>query len=116
MGQTHKVIFAPRASQDLEAIVKFIAKNSGTMIAERFGMQLVDKALSLAALPERGRVVPEMGLPYREIIFGVTGLFTRLKGWLWKSFGSGTPPEAYRRSTLMNLVTPPEPANERHTR
>jgi plasmid stabilization system protein ParE len=49
--------------------VHYIAKNAGSEIAERFGVQLIEKALSLGALPERGRVVPEIGRPFREIIF-----------------------------------------------
>jgi toxin ParE1/3/4 len=51
------VIYVRRASQSPE-------------IAERFGVSLVHKALSLAKLPERGRVVPELAIPeIREIIF-----------------------------------------------
>jgi len=69
MGRTHKVIFAPQASRDLEAIVRYTVRHSSPEIAERFGVQLVEKALSLASLPERGRVVPEVGEPFREIIF-----------------------------------------------
>ena len=69
MGQGYKVIFAPQAGRDLEAIVGYIARNAGAEVAERFGLQLVDKALSLATFPERGRVVPELGVPFREIIF-----------------------------------------------
>jgi plasmid stabilization system protein ParE len=69
MGQSHKVIFAPQAGRDLEALVRYITRQASPEIAERFGLQLVDKALSLAVFPERGRVVPEVGLPFREIIF-----------------------------------------------
>lgn len=69
MGQGYKVIFAPQAGRDLEALVGYIARNAGAEVAERFGLQLVDKALSLATFPERGRVVPELGVPFREIIF-----------------------------------------------
>jgi toxin ParE1/3/4 len=69
MGQSYKVVFAPRAGRDLESAVRYIAQHAGSEVAERFGMQLVDKALTLATFPERGRVVPEVGLPFREIIF-----------------------------------------------
>lgn len=69
MGHSHKVIFAPQAGRDLESLVRYIARQASPEIAERFGLQLVDKALSLATFPERGRIVPEVGAPFREIIF-----------------------------------------------
>jgi len=69
MGQEFKVVFAPRAERDLESAVRYIAKHAGSEITHRFGMQLVDKALTLSRFPERGRVVPEIGLPFREIFF-----------------------------------------------
>lgn len=69
MGQEYKIVFAPQAGRVLEAIVHYIAKHAGSNVAERFGVQLVEKALSLHAFPERGRVVPEVGAPFREIIF-----------------------------------------------
>ena len=69
MGQNFKVIFAPRAGRDLENIVHYIAKHAGAEIAERFGIQLIEKALSLKTFPQRGRIVPEVGEPFREIIF-----------------------------------------------
>jgi len=53
----------------LESAVRYIAQHAGSEVAERFGMLLVDKALTLSTFPERGRVVPEIGLPFREIIF-----------------------------------------------
>jgi len=53
----------------LGLLVRHIAIHSGGDVAERFGVKLIQKALTLATLPERGRVVPEVGLPYREIIF-----------------------------------------------
>ena len=80
MGQNFKVIFAPRAGRDLESIVYYIAKNAGSEIAERFGIQLVEKALSLRVFPERGRVVPEVGEPFREIIFRSYRIVYRLSG------------------------------------
>jgi plasmid stabilization system protein ParE len=69
MGKSYKVIFAPRAGCDLESIVRYIARNAGSDVAEKFGVRFVEKALSLATFPERGRVVPEIGLPFREVIF-----------------------------------------------
>lgn len=64
----HKVIFAPQALRDLEEIVRHISHLASSETAVRFGTQLVNKAVTLSSLPERGRVVPEIGLPYREII------------------------------------------------
>jgi toxin ParE1/3/4 len=80
MGQNFKVIFAPQAGRDLETIVQYIAKHAGAEIAERFGIQLVEKALSLKTFPERGRVVPEVGQPFREIIFRSYRIVFRLSG------------------------------------
>ena len=101
MGQSYKVIFAPQAGRDLESLVRYIARHASAKIAERFGLQLVDKALSLATFPERGRIVPEVGLPFREIIFSSYRIVYRLSDGLvevvrfWQrliSLGSLTPP------------------------
>ncbi|HEX3797807.1 MAG TPA: type II toxin-antitoxin system RelE/ParE family toxin [Verrucomicrobiae bacterium] len=69
MDETYKVVFAPRAMRDLEMLVRHISVQSDAEIAIRFGTALVNKALSLSSFPERGRVVPEVGEPFREIIF-----------------------------------------------
>lgn len=82
MGQGYKVIFAPQAGRDLESLVRYVARNAGSEIAERFGLQLVEKALSLAVFPERGRVVPEVGLPFREIIYRSYRIVYRLSDGL----------------------------------
>lgn len=83
MGRDYKVIFAPQAGRDLESIVRYIAKHAGTQVAERFGMQLVEKALTLARFPERGRIVPEIGMPFREIIFRSYRIVYRLsEAWV----------------------------------
>ncbi len=79
MGKSYKVIFAPRAGRDLENIVRYIARHAGSDVAERFGVRLVEKALSLATVPERGRVVPEVGEPFREIIFRSYRIVYRIK-------------------------------------
>jgi len=66
----YKVILTPQSMGDLEAIVTFIAKDNSER-ARTFGNELIDRALSLATLPERGRVVPEIGEPViREIMHG----------------------------------------------
>ncbi len=65
-----KVILSPRAIQDLSEIVRYISFDN-PRAAEKFGYALIDAALSLRTLPERGRFVPEFadGIT-REIIYG----------------------------------------------
>ena len=64
-----KVILSPRAIQDLKEIVRYISFDN-PKAAERFGYALIDTALSLATLPERGRLVPEFddGMT-REVVY-----------------------------------------------
>jgi toxin ParE1/3/4 len=65
-----KVILTSQSQNDLEAIVTFIAKDNPGR-ARTFGNELIDRALCVAAFPELGRVVPEIGEPaVREIIHG----------------------------------------------
>ncbi len=65
-----KVILTPQAICDLEAVVSFIA-NDNPERARTFGHELIDRALSIAAFPERGRVTPEVGeAAVREIVHG----------------------------------------------
>jgi plasmid stabilization system protein ParE len=63
-----KVILSPRSIQDLREIVRYISFDN-PKAAERFGYALIDAALSLGTMPERGRFVPELadGIT-REII------------------------------------------------
>jgi plasmid stabilization system protein ParE len=53
-----KVILTPQAQDDLRQIVSFIARNNPQR-AKSFGHELIDCALTLDDIPERGRVVPE---------------------------------------------------------
>ncbi|HEX5399691.1 MAG TPA: type II toxin-antitoxin system RelE/ParE family toxin [Verrucomicrobiae bacterium] len=63
-----KVILTPQSQEDLQEIVSFIARQHPVR-AKSFGNELIDRALTLAELPERGRVVPEISDPaVREII------------------------------------------------
>jgi plasmid stabilization system protein ParE len=48
-----KVIYQPLALDDLEAIVRHVAKED-LQAAARLGMSLLDRAESLAEFPERG--------------------------------------------------------------
>ena len=52
------MILSPRAIQDLGQIVRYISLDDPEA-AERFGHALLDAAMSLGSLPERGRLVPE---------------------------------------------------------
>jgi plasmid stabilization system protein ParE len=64
------VILTPQSQEDLRSIVWHIARDNPER-ARAFGHQLIDKALSIGALPERGRVVPELNDPsVRELIHG----------------------------------------------
>ena len=65
-----QVILSPRAIQDLGEIVRYISLDN-PQAAERFGYALIDAALSLKNLPERGCLVPEFddGLT-REVLHG----------------------------------------------
>ena len=63
-----KVILTPQSQDDLCEIVSFIARNNPQR-ARSFGNELIDRALTLGELPERGRVVPEISEPsVREIV------------------------------------------------
>jgi plasmid stabilization system protein ParE len=64
-----KVFFSVEALSDLEQIVVYIARHDADAAA-RLGNQLVDAAVSLNTLPERGRMVPEFQrAELREIVF-----------------------------------------------
>jgi toxin ParE1/3/4 len=64
-----KVLLSPEALSDLEGIVAYIAPHD-LEAAERLGNHLLDRALSLNTLPERGRMVPEFHeADLREVIF-----------------------------------------------
>ena len=95
-----KVILTPQSIDDLKEAVVFIAPHNPER-ARSFGNELIDRALTLATFPERGRVVSEIGEPaVREIIQAPTGSFTkssRSKAWCMCS-ASGTARAASRTS------------------
>ena len=63
-----KVILTPQSLDDFREIVTYIAKDNPGR-ARSFGNELIDRALSAATFPERGRVVPEIGEPsVRELV------------------------------------------------
>lgn len=53
------MIISPRALLDLKEIVRYISMDN-PQAAHRFGEKLVCAAESLAQMPERGRIVPEL--------------------------------------------------------
>ncbi len=64
-----KVIISPRAIQDLKEIVRYVSFDN-PQAAQELGDGLIDAALSLAKMPERGRLVPEIhDLVTREILY-----------------------------------------------
>ena len=64
------VVLTPQSQEDLRGIVSFIAQHN-LVRAKSFGNELIDRALTLVELPERGRVVPEISEPFvREITHG----------------------------------------------
>ena len=81
MGENYKVVFSPRSRLDLKELVTYTRQASGdAAIAERLGTALIEKALTLASLPDRGRIVPELGVSQvREIIFKSYRIVYRVK-------------------------------------
>jgi plasmid stabilization system protein ParE len=64
------VILTPQSQDDLGIIVRRIAADNPER-ARAFGNELIDHALSIGSMPERGRIVPELREPsVREIIHG----------------------------------------------
>jgi plasmid stabilization system protein ParE len=74
-----KIIFSEPAIDDLENIVRFIAKDSREAAA-RFGGKLIGSVRHLAEFPRSGRVVPEQSDGnIREIICKPYRIFYRVK-------------------------------------
>ena len=64
------VILPPRAEEDLQGIVVFIARRNEER-AQSFGNELINKALVLGDRPRLGRVIPKQPYPaVREILHG----------------------------------------------
>ena len=74
-----QVFLAQEALSDLERLVAYIAAQNPEA-ATRLGYDLLDSALSLANLPERGRVVPEFRRgDLREIVVRSYRIIYRIK-------------------------------------
>ena len=68
-----------QASQDLDSIVEFIAKDS-PQYARLLAVDIFQAVERIAEFPESGRIVPELGDPVvREIILGNYRLVYRLQ-------------------------------------
>jgi plasmid stabilization system protein ParE len=66
----YRVILSPRAVQDLESVVRYIAFDNPQR-AESFGRELIDRTKVLRQFPELGRAVPEFrGSGARELVHG----------------------------------------------
>ncbi len=63
-----KVIWSYEATDDLDALAEYIARNS-SFYAAAFTQQVLDISRSLNVFSERGRIVPEPGNPdIRELL------------------------------------------------
>jgi len=75
-----KVIWAPTALNDLDAIAEYIAKDSPDRAA-LFVARLIDATDPLADFPEPGRLIPELDDPaWREIVVAAYRIMYRLEG------------------------------------
>ena len=64
----YRITFSQSARSDIKEIVRYISTDDRDQ-AFRFGMFLIQQALSLGQLPDRGRIVPEFDEEsIREII------------------------------------------------
>ena len=78
-----RVVWAEAAARDLEEIVAFVAEDSPTS-AERLLGALRARAASLATVPHRGRVVPELShfgmRSWRELVLRPYRILYRVSG------------------------------------
>lgn len=75
----YKIIFSEPAIDDLQTIVRFIARDNQPAAA-RFGEKLIGSIRHLARFPRIGRVVPEQNdANIREIISKPYRVFYRVK-------------------------------------
>lgn len=69
MSTTHEITFAESAVADLDGIRRWYADLGVPEVGERLLREVVLQTERLAAFPESGRVVPELGIAsLREII------------------------------------------------
>ena len=74
-----RIIWAPRALEDLREIVRYIQRDN-PIAAQNFGQKLIEKAESLASFPERGRVIRKFQNPaVREVFLGSYRIAYRIR-------------------------------------
>lgn len=75
-----EVRWTPQATEDLDSIVEFIARDS-PQYARLFVLDIFQTVERISKFPQSGRVVPELNNPVvREVILGHYRLVYRLKG------------------------------------
>jgi len=74
-----KVIWSYEATDDLDALAEYIARDS-SFYAAAFTQQVLDISRSLNVFSERGRIVPELGNPdIRELLIREYRLIYNIK-------------------------------------
>ncbi len=74
----YKIVFSDPAIEDLENIVRFIARDNPP-VAVHFGAKLIESVRNLAMFPRLGRVIPEQSDEnVREIVFKSYRVFYRV--------------------------------------
>jgi plasmid stabilization system protein ParE len=79
-----KIIWTPRALDDIDAIAEFISRDS-VYHASLFVDRIIESANKLKIFPMYGRIIPEIGNPNcREIIYGSYRIMYRIdKHSIW---------------------------------
>src|ERR1700722_12354239 len=75
----YQIIWAPRALEDLRDIASYIRRHNEDA-ARSFGLKLIERAESLAAFPERGRMIHKFQDPaIREVFQGSYRIAYRIR-------------------------------------
>lgn len=84
MDDRYEVVWSPSAIRDLDDIIDYIAASKGTDAAAQLYTNIVARVSTLAQLPMRARMVPELkqvGIrDYRELIFSPYRIPFRVSG------------------------------------
>jgi plasmid stabilization system protein ParE len=101
-----QVFLSSQALSDLERIVAYIAFHN-PVAAQRMGDKLLDAALSLHTMPERGRWCRNSeSQSFVKLCFDHIASFIafEFRRKVWKSFVSGTQQGAFRISHIWNEI------------
>ena len=91
-----RVIWAPKALADLEALLDYIGRDAPAS-ASRFGEKILARVDSLAEFPDSGSFVPEDETQtYREVFQGNSASFSEPRRIWCSSSRSTTVPACYR--------------------